>query len=461
MISNHLHSQIPIHGHRGTRGWAPENSLFAFKEACKQQADFLELDIVMTADSQLLINHEPYLNKRFQKNGTKILKFPKSYFYQESFGNTDQKKYPFQQKSFNFMPTMSELVREIEKYCNENQLKMPAWNIEIKSVPFHHKYYPPRKKYAKLLLEELNRLNLKVKGFIQSFDRKLLEEMYALDSSWKYAWLLLKPGKLKKRVKKAKMKLWALNPNGILLKKKFIDDAKAADIQVIPWTVNSPKEMKRLISIGVNGLITDYPLRAKMIQNPNNENALDLSQKMLKESKQNWISTWTKLECIDPEQINNMTNDQKLHFWSNIYYSATLGMLAFQNKIYPDSKFYIAQKAVSLKEIKEKYIFVKKNDKRDLFQADSTKLAYIFLQYLEKFPTVEFTEMNNWMNQVYKQWFEKEVQYLATEHRIIFPKKSKILFKSVEKREILMLSLKYLKIDPNKKVLPRISFAKK
>ena len=42
-------------------------------------------------------------------------------------------------------------------------------------------------------------------------------------------------------------------------------EAKAASLRVIPWTVNQPQDMERLIDLGVDGLISDYPDRLRAV----------------------------------------------------------------------------------------------------------------------------------------------------------------------------------------------------
>jgi glycerophosphoryl diester phosphodiesterase len=51
-----------VHGHRGFRGHFPENTLIAFKEAIKAGADYIELDVLITKDSQVVVSHEPWFN---------------------------------------------------------------------------------------------------------------------------------------------------------------------------------------------------------------------------------------------------------------------------------------------------------------------------------------------------------------------------------------------------------------
>jgi glycerophosphoryl diester phosphodiesterase len=42
-------------------------------------------------------------------------------------------------------------------------------------------------------------------------------------------------------------------------------EAKAAGLRVIPWTVNQAQDMERLIDLGVDGLISDYPDRLRSV----------------------------------------------------------------------------------------------------------------------------------------------------------------------------------------------------
>ncbi|MBL0316049.1 MAG: hypothetical protein IPP69_09790 [Flavobacteriales bacterium] len=54
--------KIHVHGHRGWRGQYPENSVIAFTEAVKLGVDVLEMDVVLSADHQLIVSHDPFMH---------------------------------------------------------------------------------------------------------------------------------------------------------------------------------------------------------------------------------------------------------------------------------------------------------------------------------------------------------------------------------------------------------------
>jgi glycerophosphoryl diester phosphodiesterase len=53
-----ISGKVDIIGHRGAAGLAPENTLAAFKKACKLGMDAVELDVFLTADSTIVVHHD-------------------------------------------------------------------------------------------------------------------------------------------------------------------------------------------------------------------------------------------------------------------------------------------------------------------------------------------------------------------------------------------------------------------
>ena len=57
--------------------------------------------------------------------------------------------------------------------------------------------------------------------------------------------------------------LFRSSPDFEQLRDSDVAEAHQLDIAVIPWTINTPAEMAHAVQMGVDGLITDYPDRAR------------------------------------------------------------------------------------------------------------------------------------------------------------------------------------------------------
>ncbi|MBK7183953.1 MAG: hypothetical protein IPH89_14105 [Bacteroidetes bacterium] len=153
VVSNILLGQtdtaFQVHGHRGFRGHFPENTLIAFKEAIKAGADYIELDVLITKDSQVVVSHEPWFNPKTctspdGKAITKRSRLPdgqaKNNLHQLTYseikkydcGKRGNKKFPAQAKLSAYKPLLSEVIQELELFTKENNLPPIKYNIEIK-----------------------------------------------------------------------------------------------------------------------------------------------------------------------------------------------------------------------------------------------------------------------------------------------------------------------------------------
>lgn len=62
MTSTSRNEAPEVHGHRGCRGLLPENTVPAFLKAAELGVDWLELDVVISADEQVIVSHEPWMS---------------------------------------------------------------------------------------------------------------------------------------------------------------------------------------------------------------------------------------------------------------------------------------------------------------------------------------------------------------------------------------------------------------
>jgi glycerophosphoryl diester phosphodiesterase len=263
-------------GHRGCRGLLPENSIPAFLHALNLGVTTLEMDLAVSADSQLIISHEPWLNidictkadgsniSKSESEHLLLIKMTTEEIRKCDCGSKGNPRFKEQKSMKTYKPTLEEVVKEVKKYCTEKNRPIPFFNIEIKSNPdWDGKQTPSVLAFSKRVVEQINQLGIKEKTYIQSFDPRALEAVKSLDGSVKLVFLVENTLGLKKNLKKLTFKPDVYSPFFKLLNKKTITKCHKQGIKVIPWTVNETSDMQAMIDLGVDGIITDYPNRIK------------------------------------------------------------------------------------------------------------------------------------------------------------------------------------------------------
>ncbi len=262
--------KIEVHGHRGFRGLFPENTLTAFQQAAKLGVDYLELDVIITKDSQVVVSHEPWFNpntcsspegkiitKRTKKN---LHKLTYSEIKKYGCGKRGNKKFPQQAKSDEYKPLLSEVIEAMEAFAKENNLPPIKYNIEIKNNKFGDgKYHFETKTTVALIYNVIKKYNINERIIIQSFDSRCLREIHKIDTQLRIGLLVANFTSVKLNIGKLGFSPYSYNPAVKICKAKTIEQAHKLGCKVIVWTVNSEKEMQKLIDLGVDGIITDYP----------------------------------------------------------------------------------------------------------------------------------------------------------------------------------------------------------
>jgi glycerophosphoryl diester phosphodiesterase len=268
-----------LEGHRGCRGIMPENTVPAFLKALDLGVSTLELDVVISADQQVVVSHEPYFNasitlkpdgqpvsKKEQKQ-LNLYRLAYADIKQYDVGSIGNPTYPEQQKLKTYKPLLSEVIREAEKYRKEKGLKAFSYNIEIKSVPSEYGTYQPEPAaFSDLVYAHIAEQLDPERVIIQSFDFAVLKHWKAQIETHKYQKVRL--AALVENLRSPEKNLEELgflpdiySPYYRLLSQDKITRLHQKGIKVVPWTVNKADDMKRLIDWGVDGLITDYPNR--------------------------------------------------------------------------------------------------------------------------------------------------------------------------------------------------------
>ena len=270
-----LTDQFDWQGHRGARGLAPENTIPAFLKALEfPRITTLEMDLAISADGQVLVSHEPWMSaaicttpdglpvKAEDEENFLLFVMPYAQIAQFDCGKRGNSRFPEQQAMPANKPLLKDVVQSVNHYCSKNQLKRPHYNIEIKSQPnWDGKKSPPPAQFATIVLREIEELGISKQVCIQSFDPRVLREVKAISPKTVTALLVENLKSFDTNIQELGYTPEIYSPYYKLLSAEVVQKAHVLKMKVIPWTVNEPEEMRKLMAMGVDGIITDYPNR--------------------------------------------------------------------------------------------------------------------------------------------------------------------------------------------------------
>jgi glycerophosphoryl diester phosphodiesterase len=266
-----------IQGHRGFRGRWPENTWVGMKAALEAGVTTLEMDVVMSRDGQVLLSHEPWMNPEIC-DGPGVIREPRFAplnLYQMDYAQIrtyhcgsphGHPRFVQQQSVESPKPLLSEILDSVRAYCQRNVREYPSFNIEIKSKPAWDGVYHPRVgDFVRAVVEVVALSGFKENCMVQSFDERVPGLVLQVDSALKRA-CLVEYTRVWSRTRLAgrTMDTWGekaevYSPHFRMVTKGTIKQMHKRGVKVIPWTVNNPMIMRRLIRWGVDGIITDYP----------------------------------------------------------------------------------------------------------------------------------------------------------------------------------------------------------
>ena len=262
-----MQSEIQIHGHRGCRGYYPENTLKGDKKALQLGSTAVELDVVVSKDKRLVVSHEPYMNHLFclKPDGSKITQDTEADFnffemklaHIQEFdcGYRTDEKYPQQLQIKEHKPSLEEVVSAL-----------PAdtfFNIEVKSEQqWYEIYQPDVKTYAKLVANFIEEHLLYNRCLVQSFDPRFLNAFKELVNDKVVIGYLVEYNlNPVEQLNNLHFKPEYFNPDFTLLTDEHLAYLKSKQIKTLVWTVNELTDIQKMISLGVDGIISDYPDR--------------------------------------------------------------------------------------------------------------------------------------------------------------------------------------------------------
>ncbi len=282
---------VAVFGHRGARGLLPENTLAGFTLARELGLTGVEFDVGVTADGVAVVHHDPRLNQDTArdrhgvyvgKNAPLIrdLSFQQLETYDVGrlrAGSDYAARYSAQQAQDGArIPALGDVLTA----CGPMDLL-----IEVKTFPDRTAATFPPGRLVEEVLRQLRATTGVRNAVLYAFDWRVLEAAAALEPALRRCCLTEpetvkqadlwfgktrladfapdSPGAVPRAVASTGAVVWA--PFHKMLDEAEMAQAKRLGLAVIPWTVNEPEDVHRMIDLGVDGLISDWPDRAKEI----------------------------------------------------------------------------------------------------------------------------------------------------------------------------------------------------
>ena len=239
-------------GHRGAAGHAPENTIASFRIALEMGADILELDVHGTRDGSVVVCHDPTVDRTTEGRGpiarmtlSEIAKLDAGYRW-----TTDGKLHPYRGQGMR-IPTLLELLAAFPGAPLNIEIKQADPSIVddvVKLIQQHG-----REPIVNLAAESPAIMNaIRASAWRGATGYSLADALAFMDALAADRWSEYTPPGVALQVPEH----W----NDIeVVTEPFVHAAHAAGVEVHVWTVNHRADMDRLLTLGVDALVTDFP----------------------------------------------------------------------------------------------------------------------------------------------------------------------------------------------------------
>ena len=287
---------VELQGHRGARGLAPENTLAGFQRAVSLGVHSLELDVGLSADDRVVVHHDFGLNPETTRDESgrwidavtpiralTIAELKRFDVGRIRPGSEYDERFPNQRPVDGArIPTLAEVF----EWAQAGALQSLRFNIEVKCNPIRSDMPTPAE-FVTALLEDIDDYQMQSRIWVESFDWRVQHELKRrrpqvptahltaqqpfldtlhTDQRTPSPWLAgfhidAFGGSVAQMVAAAGACAWC--PHHLDLTRASVAEAHTLGLTVFTWTVNDIEHIRRAIACGVDGIITDYPDRAR------------------------------------------------------------------------------------------------------------------------------------------------------------------------------------------------------
>lgn len=236
-------TRTQITAHRGYSAVAPENTMYAFEEAVGIGADYIELDVQLTADGQLVVFHDNTIDRTTDGKG-KLSKYTYEELQEFSAGSWFSKDGMFDDAKIVLFSDVLE--------CVGNDILL---NIEIKN-------HGDIVRTAEKTVEVIEEYGIERSCYVTSFSYKALKTVKKLNPKIKTGLI----ANIATSTSFSQLKyIDAVSLNYIFINQSVVNMAHQNGKRVFVWTVDNRSDIQHMIAMGVDNIITNRPDRVSEI----------------------------------------------------------------------------------------------------------------------------------------------------------------------------------------------------
>lgn len=267
-------SYIDLQAHRGGAGLMPENTLSAMENAMQMHVNTLEFDLQLSQDLQVVVSHDNYFHPRYSMRPDSTLiqtSDPREYLFTMPYDSIAKydvglrfvDRWPEQKKLSEHKPLATDLIDFTEQYAREKRISPFRYNIEIKSRTGKGEgtLWPDYKQFCDVVIPLLLSKNLGDRLVVQSFDVRALEYVHEHYPEVRLSYLTEEEYDIEKILGQLSFLPRWWSPNFEAITRENVAYCHAMGIKVVPWTVDEPADIERMVSCGVDAIISNYPDR--------------------------------------------------------------------------------------------------------------------------------------------------------------------------------------------------------
>jgi glycerophosphoryl diester phosphodiesterase len=258
-----------LQGHRGARGHAPENTLPGFERALAFGVTTFELDVGVSRDGVVVVHHDRRLNPDLARGPdgrwvaapaplVRSLDFDELRRYDVGRlrpGSEYARRFPHQQ------PIDGARIPALSELFERHRGGTIRFNIEMKLLAEAPDETLPPEPFVRAVLDVVRGAGMEPRCTLQSFDWRAVKVVEREAPGIATAYLTEREDSDPRAVKAAGARTWS--PDFQALDAAAAAAARTLGLRVVPWTVNEPADIRRMLDLGVDGIISDYPDRVR------------------------------------------------------------------------------------------------------------------------------------------------------------------------------------------------------